>query len=144
MGKVHWGVAAVLTAFLVPAFRFAHLPLNFAWREYLYIYYVLLLSQSVFLAALLFVVGYPSEFWRAITGSRGPKVNPARLLIDVALPGTYLFFVLVLVFAYNDVIATFRFEPLWDVALRRTDALLMGGINFDSLYSKVSPTGFAW
>lgn len=137
MKDAHWIVAGLLAVFLVPAFHAADLPLRFPWKSYIITFYWALFFQSMILAIILFAIGYPSDFWKAIAGRIGPKVNPIKAFASIALPGTYLFFVLVLAFSYNDVIARFRFDGMSDVVLNQMDSWLMGGWTVADLSRRV-------
>lgn len=144
MKNAHWIVATLLAVFLVPALHVAHLPLRFAWKEYVVIFYWALFVQSMALGAVLFAIGYRQDFWRALSGKRGPRVNPLGDFAKVFLPATYLFFVFVLTFAYNDVIATFRFDGRIDPILNHIDSWLMAGHTVADLSHRISASQANW
>jgi PAP2 superfamily len=139
---LHWIVAVLLAVFLVPAFHAADLPLRFPWTNYIVTFYWALFFQSMTLATILFAIAYPSDFWQAIAGKIGPKVNPIKAFASVALPGTYLFFVLVLAFSYNDVVARFRFDGMSDVVLNQMDSWLLNGWTVADFSHKVPLNAF--
>jgi len=60
-GNVHWLVSALLVALIVPAFLSAHLPLAVNWGRLIPIYWVGLSVRSIFLAAILFLIGFPRQ-----------------------------------------------------------------------------------
>jgi hypothetical protein len=134
----------LLALFLIPAFRLTHLPLQFTWGAYFITFYWSLFFQSMILALILFGIGCPSEFWHAISGAPGRMVNPMEAFASIALPGTYLFCVFILVFSYNDVIAVFRFDGTFDALLNRMDAWLLGGSTVADLSRRVSVPRFKW
>jgi hypothetical protein len=140
----HWIVATLLALLLIPALHAARLPLRFAWTHYIVAFYWALGFQSMVLGIILFSFGYPRDLWCAIAGKSGPKVNPIPAFTSVFLPATYMFFVLVLTFGYNDVIAAFRFDGLTDPVLNRMDSWLMGGWTVADFSRRVSSTQIKW
>jgi hypothetical protein len=135
-------VAVLLALFLIPAFHLAHLPMRFTWGAYFLTFFWSLFFQSMIMAIILFAIGYPSEFRCAVSGARGPKVNPAKAFSSIALPGIYLFCVFILTFSYNDVIATIRFDGVYDALLNRMDSWLLGGATVADLSRRVSNSQF--
>lgn len=79
-------------------------------------------------AIFLFAVGFPREFLAAISHPKKREAFPVAVALGILLPALYLFFVLIVVFAWNDVIAWMRFDGTWDSALNRADAWLLGGL----------------
>jgi len=142
--NAHFIVAVLLALFLMPAFHLAHLPLRFTWSAYFLTFFWSLFFQSMIMAIILFAIGYPSEFRRAISGTRGPKVNPGRALTSIVLPATYLFCVFILAFSYNDVIATIRFDGVYDALLNWMDSWLLGGATVADLSRRASNSQFKW
>ncbi|HLW99683.1 MAG TPA: phosphatase PAP2 family protein [Candidatus Acidoferrales bacterium] len=53
--------------------------------------------------------------------------SAAKMLLDVFIPAAYLFVVLILVFAYNDIIALLRYDGSWEYAMNRADAFILSG-----------------
>lgn len=56
--------------------------------------------------------------------TRGALLGAFRAVL---LPGAYLFAGLVMVFAYNDVIASYRFFGAYDATFKRADSWILGG-----------------
>ena len=59
--NLHYWVSSALLAALVPLLIRLHLPVRFDWTRLLSLYWLVLTSQSVFLAALLFAISAPYE-----------------------------------------------------------------------------------
>jgi PAP2 superfamily len=51
----------------------------------------------------------------------------SKIILDFLWPAVYLFAGLVIVFGYNDVVASLRYDGSADFALKRWDAILLGG-----------------
>ena len=129
----HYVATVILALALIPAFRAAHLPLKFAWTSYFVTYWWSLGFQSMMTAVVFYAIGFPSEFRRSLTSRVGHRENPLKEILAIFLPATYLFVVFVLVFSYNDVIASFRFNGSADVALNQVDSWILGGVTVSSL-----------
>ena len=71
-------------------------------------------------------------------------MNPAKALTSIVLPATYLFCVFILAFSYNDVIATIRFDGVYDALLNRMDSWLLGGATVADLSHRASNAQFKW
>ena len=139
---------------LIPAFRIADLPWRFDWHRYLVDFWLALSLESVILAALVYMILFPAEFVRWI--NQPPKTagfqtqirGAGRVIASVLQPSLYLFLGFILVFCYNDVIASLRFTGAADVALNRVDSWLLGGNTISSLAHKallLFPSGaFDW
>ncbi len=120
----HYAVSVLLILVLIPAFRAAHLPLHFSWNLY-FTYWAALTFESVMAALFIYAVGFPSEFWSKLR-HRGPRVSPWPALAAIFVPSTYVFLVMVLVFGYNDVIASLRFTGAADRSLEALDSRIFG------------------
>jgi PAP2 superfamily protein len=131
--NLHWAVSLFLVAGLVPAFRLVHLPLRFTWSSYFLTYWWALAVQSIGLAIVLYVIGFPSEFKSAIMGRTGPPMHPREQVLGILIPAAYLFLAFIVIFSYNDVIAYLRFDGSADVVLNRIDSRIMGGLTAASL-----------
>ena len=57
----------------------------------------------------------------------------ANIALDIFLPAAYLFVGGVVTFAYNDAIASLRYNGAGELVLRRWDAILLGGHSVSSL-----------
>jgi hypothetical protein len=136
--QFHYLATAALVLGLLPAFRLAHLPLRFTWEAYFVTYWWSLAFQATVAAILLYAIGFPSEFRKKLT-SRQSAGNPREPLLALFIPAAYLFLVLILVFSYNDVIATLRFQGTADVVLNRMDSWMLGGATVSSLARGLSP-----
>lgn len=132
-----YAVAGILAICLAPVFRAAHLPLNFAWGFYLKSFCGILTVESLAMAGLFAVVGFPKECWKQLT-QPGPSINVGRLIAAAGIPAAFLFAVLVLVFAYNDAIAAMRFDGRADELLNRIDSFLLGGRTTDWFAERLS------
>jgi hypothetical protein len=58
---LHWIVSGVLAVALVPVFMAVKLPLRINWPVLTLVYWVGVMSQSIFAAALLYVIGFPLQ-----------------------------------------------------------------------------------
>lgn len=83
--KLHFWISAILLLALVPALRSQHLPPKFDWMTLGIAYWLILAAQSIFLAAILCVIGLPRK--------RKELVDRFREKPLLALPSV-LFFVL--------------------------------------------------
>jgi hypothetical protein len=54
-------------------------------------------------------------------------ISCAKRFLNVFIPLVYLFIAFILVFAYNDVIALWRYDGSWEFVLNRADAFLLSG-----------------
>ncbi len=61
IGDVHYGISALLALAAVPLLRRLGLPLNFDWAKLLSAYWLVLAAQSILVAALLCLVGFPAQ-----------------------------------------------------------------------------------
>lgn len=55
------------------------------------------------------------------------RASAAKMLLDVFIPAAYLFVAVILVFAYNDIIALLRYEGSWEFVMNRADAFILSG-----------------
>lgn len=170
--EVHWLPTLIAALGLVPAFLLLHLPFRFAWGHFFSTYWIGLTLQSVPVAVVLYLVGFPRlqtvrplwEHYRAqkprivflalfialMAWESGP-VTAAILIVvtvamlevvdrtkgdyrvlfkwvsDVAVPAAYLFVGLVLVFAYNDIIAAVTYTGACDRAFLKMDSVILLG-----------------
>jgi len=74
-----------------------------------------------------------------IDRSRGSIDTIAKVLRSVALPAVYLFFGLVAMFCYNDLIASMKFIGVYDAFFLRVDSVLMNGHSISSLAHSLAP-----
>ena len=132
-------VTAILAAGLVPALKAAHLPLRFAWADYLTDFWVVLPIETLVCAGALYLTLYSSDFraWlnkpRSNAPIRDDLRRASRRILFIVLPAMYLFCAFVLVFGYDDVIAALRFDGSADILLNQWDALLLGGATVPSV-----------
>src|ERR1700751_2208243 len=125
--KAHIVVTVILALTVVPIFRILHIPVRFAWRDYVLLYWVYLAIQSVILAIGLYLFGQTRDFLRTLR-KRGQKTAfPVQQAIAILLPAAYFFVVFFLVLSFNVIIASIRFNGSGDVALTRVDSILLGG-----------------
>jgi PAP2 superfamily len=131
-----------LTLALIPAFRIAELPWRFEWHRYLVDFWLAVALESLALVAMIYVLLYPIEFLRWI--NHPPKTadfqtqvrGTGNVIASILLPTLYLFLGFLLVFCYNDVIASLRFTGAADLALNRIDSWLLGGNTISNLAHK--------
>ena len=57
----HYWLSALFAVLLIPALRSQHLPLKFDWITLSVAYWLILAAQSIFVAALLSLIGLPHE-----------------------------------------------------------------------------------
>ena len=125
--KAHVVVTVILALTVVPIFRILHIPVRFAWRDYVLLYWVYLAIQSVILAIALYLFGQSRDFLRTLR-KRGQKTAfPLQPAIAILLPAAYFFVVFFLVLSFNVIIAVIRFNGSGDAALTRVDSILLGG-----------------
>jgi len=138
----HWAMSLFLTLALIPAFRIADLPWRFDWHRYLVDFWLALTVQSLALAALVYVALFPAEFLRWInqppqtTDFRTQLRGAGNIIASVLQPSLYLFLGFLLVFCYNDVIASLRFTGAADFTMNRVDSWLLSGNTVSSLAHK--------
>jgi hypothetical protein len=138
----HWAMSLFLTLALIPAFRIAELPWRFEWHRYLVDFWLAVALESLALVAMIYVLLYPIEFLRWI--NHPPKTadfqtqvrGTGNVIASILLPTLYLFLGFLLVFCYNDVIASLRFTGAADLALNRIDSWLLGGNTVSNLAHK--------
>jgi hypothetical protein len=169
---LHYWVSLLLAVALVPALLSLHLPVKFAWMSLGIAYWLVLAAQSIFVAALLSLVGLPKQdalgplvqgyrqhpvrvafhlFFFVILGVAVGWIKALILTVDaiailelrergklrsvrqVLLPSLYLFAGFLLVFAYNDIIASIRFPFACDSAFNAMDRWLLNGGSISGL-----------
>ena len=127
MIRVHVAITAVLAFSVVPVFHRLHIPVRFAWGDYVRLYWVYLAIQSLIVAIGLYIFGQTGEFLKSLQ-ERGPKAAfPLRQAIAILVPAIYFFVVFFLVLSFNVIIAAVRFNGSGDVTLTRADSFLLGG-----------------
>lgn len=136
----HWLMTALLSFGMAPAFKIAHIPFRFDWSHYVAAYWISLALQSIFVATLLYAVQFPSEFWFNLRHC-GRPADPVAPLAAILGPAIYFFIGLIICFAYNDVIASLRFDGSADLALSHIDRWLLGGRSISEAAQRVSPLG---
>lgn len=138
----HYAATAILALALIPALRAAHLPLKFAWTSYFVTYWWSLGFQSMTAAILLYAIGFPSEFRQKLTSRVSQPENPMKETLAIFIPATYLFVMFFLVFSYNDIIASLRFNGSADLALNNIDSWILRGLTVSSLAAGI-PLGMS-
>jgi hypothetical protein len=88
-------------------------------------------------AIVLYAIGFPSEFCKKLTSRIEGRESPREPLLAILIPAAYLFLMFILVFSYNDAIATLRFNGSADLALNRVDSSILGGMTVSSLARRV-------
>src|ERR1700741_1506450 len=129
----HYLATVILALALIPALRVAQIPLKFTWKSYFVTFWWSLGFQSMMAAVVLYAIGFTSEFRKKLTSRVGHRENPLKEILSIFVPSIYLFVMFVLVFSYNDVIASFRFNGSADVALNQADSWFLGGVTGSSL-----------
>jgi len=119
---VHWLATLLLAAGLVPAFLLLKLPFRFAWMNFLSSYWISLTLQSIPVAVLLYLVGFPARqtlgpLWDRY---RGQKLRIVGLIVFVALMVSVLTPVVAVIF----IVATVALLEVVDRA-RGDSALLV-------------------
>ena len=169
----HYWISLLLGVALVPVLRRLHLPVRFDWKALATTYWILTM-QSVFLAAILCLIGLPREKiprtlvdrWRReplrivllllyvmVLGRTFPWMTAVVLTVDtvailefherkhqlrqaagaVLLPALYVLAGFLLVPAYNDIIATVRFNFAYDAAFNAMDRWMLHGWSVSDL-----------
>src|ERR1700690_2847130 len=126
--RLHYFATAILAMGLIPVFRMAHLPLRFTWKSYFISYWWSMAFQSMIAAIVLYAIGFPAEFCKKLTSRIEDRESPREPLLAILIPAAYLFLMFILVFSYNDAIATLRFNGSADLALNRVDSSILGGM----------------
>jgi len=83
----HYWLSLLLCAALVPVLRSQHLPLKFDWITLFVAYWFFLTAQAIFLATLLYLIGFPSQqTWKPLVARyRQTPVRIAFLLLYFAI-----------------------------------------------------------
>lgn len=83
----HYWITALLALALIPCLRKLNLPVNFDWAKLASAYWIVLTAQSIFVATLLYVIGFPGKetFGPAIQRLRGEKVRILFIVIFLAV-----------------------------------------------------------
>lgn len=76
--NVHYWLSGLMCAALVPVLRSQHLPLKFDWITLGVAYWFFLAAQSIFVAALLCLIGMPAQVLRPFV--RRYRENPFRIV----------------------------------------------------------------
>lgn len=78
--SLHLWISLLLAAALIPALRSQNLPLRFDWITLGVAYWLVLAAQSVFVAAILCVIGLPAQqAWKPLWAKY--RSNPLRILL---------------------------------------------------------------
>jgi len=175
-GEFHYWASALLALAAIPLLKKLHLPITFDWAHLASAYWLVLAAQSVFVAALLYLIGFgPAAalapllnrvqrdkirivlalafffvlLW-AFTWAKAlvltvdavavlelrERLKPAvrrEAGLAVLIPAIYLFTGFLLVFAYNDIIASVRFYGATDTAFNAMDRWLLHGTSVSDL-----------
>lgn len=171
----HYWIGLLLSIALIPLLRGLHIPAKFDWIALGTAYWLVLAAQSIFVAAVLCVIGLPGqtmlrplvEHYRrepirivlllvyfaalgwaftwmkaliltvdtvAILEFRERKLHDLRqTAAAILLPALYLFAGFLLVFAYNDIIASCRFSFAYDDAFNAMDRWILRGASISDL-----------
>jgi hypothetical protein len=74
----HYWVSLLLCAALVPVLRSQHLPLKFDWTTLFVAYWFVLTVQAIFLAMLLYLIGFPrQQTWEPVVARY--RQTPVRI-----------------------------------------------------------------
>ena len=61
LGDLHYGISTLLALALIPFLRRLNLPVNFDWVKLASTYWLVLAAQSIFVATLLCLIGFPAQ-----------------------------------------------------------------------------------
>ena len=83
----HYWVSLLLCAALVPVLHSQHLPLKFDWTTLFVAYWFVLTAQAMFLATLLYLIGYPPrQTWEPLIARyRQTPIRIAFVLVYFAI-----------------------------------------------------------
>src|ERR1700730_4674032 len=165
----HYWIGLLLSIVLIPVLRGLHIPAKFDWIALGTAYWLVLAAQSIFVAAVLCLIGLPGQaILRPLVeryrrepirivllllyfGALGWAFTWMKALILTAdtvailefrerkflelrkaaaailLPALYLFAGLLLVFAYNDIIASVHFSFACDASFHAMDRWILHG-----------------
>ena len=171
----HYWIGLLLSIALIPLLRWLHIPVKFDWIALGTAYWLVLAAQSIFVAAVLCLIGLPRstmlrplvERYRrepirivllllffaalgwaftwmkaliltadtiAILEFRERELHELRrAAAAILLPALYLFAGFLLVFAYNDIIASVRFSFACDAAFNAMDKWILHGWSISDL-----------
>ena len=171
----HYWISLLLSIVLIPVLRRLRIPVNFDWIGLGVAYWLVLAAQSIFVAAVLCLIGLPiqaivqplveryrrepirivlvllyflvlgwSLTWMkalivaadtiAILEFRERKLHkPRQAAAAILLPALYLFGGFLLVFAYNDIIASVHFSFTYDEAFNAMDRWILHGRSISDL-----------
>ena len=171
----HYWISLLLSIVLIPVLRGMHLPTKFNWIALGTAYWLVLAAQSIFVAAVLCLIGLPAQavlgplveryrrepirivlllLYFAVLGWAFTWIKALVLTADTAailefrerkiyelrqaaaailLPALYLFAGFLLVFAYNDIIASVHFSFACDAAFNGMDRWILHGWSISDL-----------
>jgi PAP2 superfamily len=83
----HYGITALLALALIPCLRKLNLPVSFDWAKLASAFWLVLAAQSIFVATLLYLIGFPKQetFGPAIQRLRREKPRIGFILIFFAI-----------------------------------------------------------
>jgi PAP2 superfamily len=125
-------ITALLAALLVPMLIATRMPLKFDWPLY-FRFYLFRGVEAVPIAIMLLVSTMSLSGLSAKLRARGSWKALKRIFFAVAIPAAYFFGGLVVVFGYNDVIASVRFYALYDHFAAAADHWLLGGSSVSAI-----------
>lgn len=136
-GTLIFALTSLFAILLVPLLVATHIPLKFDWPLYLRFCLVRGLEVVPIAGALLVSTMSWSELSAALL-RRGSWKGLARRLTAIAIPAGYLFCGLVIVFGYNDVIASVRFYAMYDHFAAAVDSWFLGGSSISAIARRVA------
>lgn len=83
--NVHYWVSALLALALLPLLRHFNLPVRFNWVGLVYTFWMLLAAQSILVATLLYVAGFPASLGVAIQRFQAQKLRIPLVLAYFAV-----------------------------------------------------------
>jgi hypothetical protein len=171
----HYWISLLLSIVLIPLLHGLHIPAKFDWIGLGTAYWLVLAAQSIFVAAVLCLIGLPVQTMLRPLVERYRR-EPIRIVLlllyfgalgwaftwmkaliltadtvavlefrerkflelrqaaaAILLPALYLFAGFLLVFAYNDIIASVHFSFAWDAAFNAMDRWILHGRSISDL-----------
>jgi len=129
-------ITALLAALLAPLLIATHMPLKFDWPLY-FRFYLFRGIEAVPIALVLLVSTMSLSELSAKLRARGSWKQLKQIFLEVAIPAAYFFAGLVVVFGYNDVIASVRFFARYDQFAAKADRWLMGGSSVTAIAGRI-------
>jgi hypothetical protein len=119
---LHYWITALLALALIPCLRKLDLPVNFAWAKLASAYWIVLAAQSIFVASLLYVIGFRGEetFAPVVQRLRREKVRILFVVIFFAVLAWALTWIRALILTVDAIAVLEIRERTKSVDLRKT------------------------